>query len=227
MGRQQLPGRRREGHEHRRRARRQHVVHRRRQLRLHRTDIARRRPDLVHRTAAVWPVAITAGADGNLWFTTSLINASVWRITTAGVITTFAGPDIDHPTAITAGPDGNVWFTNNGFGTFSIGRIAADGTVSTIGDSTINRPSGITAGSGRRHVVHQSRYNSASGGSPPSRFRGAPDPRHRAQPATGRRPSTWEAPPSDGGPTIIGLHRDCVAGRRDLHRGPPGRCPAA
>jgi virginiamycin B lyase len=68
------------------------------------------------------PVGITAGPDGNLWFTEFATNR-VGRITTAGVITEFAagitGPA--QPRGITTGPDGNLWFAEES--TDRIGRL--------------------------------------------------------------------------------------------------------
>ena len=62
------------------------------------------------------PVGITAGPDGNLWFTEGDVN-TIGRISPAGIITEFSLPS--HPTAkrdlvgITAGPDGNLWFAES------------------------------------------------------------------------------------------------------------------
>jgi streptogramin lyase len=64
------------------------------------------------------PVGITAGPDGNLWFTLFFGN-SIGRITTGGSSTLFPLPRTCqnrfgcHPEGITAGPDGNFWFTEN------------------------------------------------------------------------------------------------------------------
>jgi virginiamycin B lyase len=56
------------------------------------------------------PYGITAGPDGNLWFTLRLGN-TIGRITPAGVSTEFAIPTANSRSeGITAGPDGNVWF---------------------------------------------------------------------------------------------------------------------
>ena len=66
------------------------------------------------------PLDITAGADGNLWFTEALVN-QIGRITTHGAITEFPLPAGGAPVGIAAGPDGNVWFTDRGVN--SIGRI--------------------------------------------------------------------------------------------------------
>jgi len=88
------------------------------------------------------PEGITAGPDGNLWFTNSS-NNTIGRITPAGHVHVFAGHGIDGPAGITAGPDGALWFTNNGG---SIGRITTSGAVTTYTGTGINGPEGITAG---------------------------------------------------------------------------------
>ena len=63
--------------------------------------------------------AITAGPDGNLWFTEHQANglSRIGKITTAGKITQFPIPDTpkgsktpDVATSITRGPDQNLWF---------------------------------------------------------------------------------------------------------------------
>ncbi len=63
---------------------------------------------------------ITAGPDGNLWFTEEgtiqngkfIGGNQIGRITPSGIITEFALPTANSgPTGITAGPDGNLWFT--------------------------------------------------------------------------------------------------------------------
>src|SRR5262249_44518335 len=57
-------------------------------------------------SAQVW-YGLTAGPDGNVWFTAK---GAVGRITPAGVITEFAMPG-QTGFRITSGPDGNLWFT--------------------------------------------------------------------------------------------------------------------
>jgi streptogramin lyase len=62
-------------------------------------------------TTSASPSSISAGSDGNLWFTEPDAN-QIGRITTAGAITLFTVPTSgSQPTGITAGSNGNIWFT--------------------------------------------------------------------------------------------------------------------
>src|SRR5581483_5736987 len=54
------------------------------------------------------PNGITAGPDGNIWFT---YTQGIGRITLPGVATSF--PVTGGAAEITAGPDGNLWFTSS------------------------------------------------------------------------------------------------------------------
>jgi virginiamycin B lyase len=73
------------------------------------------------------PAGITAGPDGNLWFTDSGTD-QIGRLTPAGVVTQFAIPTAgSFPEGITAGPDGNLWFTEEGAN--QIGRITPAGVI--------------------------------------------------------------------------------------------------
>jgi streptogramin lyase len=88
--------------------------------------------------------AITAGPDGNLWFTESGAS-QIGMINPANDhINEFAIPtDNAAPRGITAGPDGNVWFTE--FGASRIGMI--NPTTHVINEfATASGPWGITAG---------------------------------------------------------------------------------
>jgi streptogramin lyase len=77
------------------------------------------------------PGGITAGPDGNLWFTEPL-GGKIGRITPDGTLTEIPLPTGSaDPDGITAGPDGNLWFTEafqiaNGN---KIGRITPDGSI--------------------------------------------------------------------------------------------------
>src|SRR6266542_683651 len=89
------------------------------------------------------PLGITAGPDGNLWFTENYGNR-IGRITPLGVVTEFSGglESFD----ITAGPDGNLWFTESGGD--RIGKITPLGVVTEFGAGITPGagPYGITAG---------------------------------------------------------------------------------
>jgi len=96
------------------------------------------------------PLAITAGPDGNLWFTEILQNggSSIGRITTSGKITEFPLPSANTlPSSITAGSDGNLWFTEIGSnnGPSKIGVITPQGKIRefTLSHSILG---GITRG---------------------------------------------------------------------------------
>ena len=96
-------------------------------------------------TASSTPNGITAGADGNLWFTEYTSN-KIGRITPAGVITEFTVPTANSaPRQIAAGPDGNLWFTE--FSANQIGRITPSGSITEFPIPTSNSgPRGIVAG---------------------------------------------------------------------------------
>jgi virginiamycin B lyase len=69
------------------------------------------------------PIGITAGPDGNVWFTEIMQGVGkIGRITPSGTITEFQTPTANSRLeGITAGPDGNLWFTEGSAG--KIGRI--------------------------------------------------------------------------------------------------------
>jgi streptogramin lyase len=81
------------------------------------------------------PLGITAGPDGNLWFTDAA-TGHIGRITPSGAIHEFSLLDLKAnsttakpvPAAITLGPDGNLWFTL--IGESRIGRISPTGGTS-------------------------------------------------------------------------------------------------
>ena len=87
---------------------------------------------------------ITAGPDGNLWFTEPYAN-TIGRITTSGVLTEFPVPTAGTPSRIAAGPDGNLWFTDPAGQ--KIGRITTAGEITEFSVGTNNDPSDIVAGS--------------------------------------------------------------------------------
>jgi uncharacterized protein (TIGR03437 family) len=105
---------------------------------------------------------ITAGPDGNLWFTedpqkqrslNTPAYAMIGRITTTGTITAYALPTPINSASqgITAGPDGALWFTE--MQSNRIGRITTEGVITEydipnlVSDPLgISDPSGIIAG---------------------------------------------------------------------------------
>jgi streptogramin lyase len=93
------------------------------------------------------PEAITAGPDGNLWFTENE-SGKIGRITPTGAISEFPIPTAEsRPTGITAGPDGNLWFTESNIGASKIGRITPTGAISEFPIPAAHSiPVGITAG---------------------------------------------------------------------------------
>ena len=86
------------------------------------------------------PAGITAGPDGNLWFTNNG-NNTIGRITTTGTVTIYHRTSIDLPSEITEGPDGAVWFTNRGDG---IGRITTAVTPEISGVTPASGAAGTT-----------------------------------------------------------------------------------
>src|SRR5579859_1106284 len=105
------------------------------------------------------PSGITAGPDGDLWFTevatidvksyTSL--GKIARITTAGALTEFPLPTPnDEPRYITAGSDGNLWFSiqssQGDIGVGKIGRITPQGTITVFTPGNLYTAGAITSG---------------------------------------------------------------------------------
>ena len=72
------------------------------------------------------PIGITAGPDGNLWFTEE-VATKIGRITPQGVIAEFPLPTQSDPHEIVAGPDGALWFTEGKAN--KIGRITTSGAI--------------------------------------------------------------------------------------------------
>src|SRR5258706_10910314 len=75
------------------------------------------------------PEHITAGPDGNLWFTEFWTNR-IGRMTPSGALTEFPIPTPDSaPRGIVSGPDHAVWFVESGFKRTAIARITTSGVV--------------------------------------------------------------------------------------------------
>lgn len=96
-------------------------------------------------TSSAAPKGITAGIDGNIWFTESAGN-KVGRISTSGQIAEFALPTpAAAPNAITPGADGNLWFTETSAD--RIGKVTPSGSVTEYAVPTAgSQPIDITAG---------------------------------------------------------------------------------
>lgn len=87
---------------------------------------------------------ITAGPDGNLWFTDDRINyadSAIGRITPAGRVTEYPIPGAFYPGQnarswkpmyISTGPDGNLWFNE----AFPVDTLTSSGNVGAIGRIT-------------------------------------------------------------------------------------------
>ena len=92
-------------------------------------------------TSGSQPSRITAGPDGNLWFTESGFT-QVGRITTSGTVTEFSTPS--YAGDITAGPDGNLWFVEPFVN--RIGQITPSGAVLEFPVPTEGNPTSIASG---------------------------------------------------------------------------------
>jgi virginiamycin B lyase len=101
-------------------------------------------------TAPSSPVGVTAGPDGNLWFTDSGGTGKIGKVTTTGTFREYVVPTVPSapystPYSITAGPDGNLWFTE--YDTNKIGKITPAGTFTEYMIPTLGSlPVGIIAG---------------------------------------------------------------------------------
>jgi virginiamycin B lyase len=103
-------------------------------------------------TASSFPVGITGGPDGAVWFTENGGN-QIGRITVAGMVTEYALPTVNsEPNAIAAGSDGALWFTEHGCAGCSpavpgkIGRITTAGVVTEFAIPSGFPPVAITGG---------------------------------------------------------------------------------
>src|SRR6202165_3901728 len=94
-------------------------------------------------TATSGPLGITAGPDGNLWFTEDRAN-KVARVTMSGAFTEYSLPTAQSvPGSIAAGSDGNLWFTEG-----AVGKVAKVTTSGVVTEYAIPNscPTGIAAG---------------------------------------------------------------------------------
>jgi virginiamycin B lyase len=91
-----------------------------------------------------FPIGITPGPDGNIWFT-DLIGNKIWRLELPSrSVASFPVPtENSFPNDITVGADGNLWFTEGSAG--KIGRITTSGVITEFG-SGLSLPFSITNG---------------------------------------------------------------------------------
>jgi streptogramin lyase len=90
------------------------------------------------------PSDITAGPDGNLWFTTGCgAPCYIGKMTTTGTLT--RNPLLaHHPTSgITVGPDGNIWYSMSGS---ALGRMSTSGRYSEGPLPAESQAGNVTAG---------------------------------------------------------------------------------
>lgn len=95
---------------------------------------------------------ITAGPDGNLWFTEAVNggqSGKIGRITPSGQISEFPLSSSYQAVSITAGPDSALWFTetaSNKGQSGKIGRITPAGQIREFPLPSNNQPGDITVG---------------------------------------------------------------------------------
>lgn len=86
------------------------------------------------------PLYITAGPDGNLWFT-EYQTGRIGKITPTGQITEFSDSNTALQPQITVGPDGNIWYPTAN----QVARITTAGNITHFGP--FNVPTGTGIGS--------------------------------------------------------------------------------
>ena len=109
-------------------------------LQLDRAHHHRRSRHQLHRHRHQRPEGITTGPDGALWFT-NCCNGSIGRITTAGVVTNYTGPGIDHRPG--SRPDPTAPLVHESATTRS--GASPPGGVTNYTGTGIDEPTGITA----------------------------------------------------------------------------------
>ena len=133
-------------------------------------------------TAGADPRGITAGPDGNLWFTEFCVG-KIGRITTAGVVTEF--PAAGFPQFITVGSDGNLWFPETDVD--KIGRMTTAGGFTDFPIATTSGARRDRDRAGRQRLVRRSERRKDR----PDHARGhrdrIPDPDRRRHPVADRR----------------------------------------
>src|SRR6266542_2147613 len=99
---------------------------------------------VVQNSADAAPAGITAGPDGNLWYTDQ--KGKIVRVTPSGVITEYPLPvETSAPLGIIAGSDGFLWFTETSAP--NVGRISMGGMITEFALPSTDRTSyGIALG---------------------------------------------------------------------------------
>jgi virginiamycin B lyase len=113
------------------------------------------------------PEHITAGPDGNLWFTEFWTNR-IGRMTPSGTLTEFPIPTPDSaPRGIVSGPDHALWFVESGFNRTAIARITTSGVVTEfpIGGNSLDQlqPTEIVAAPDGNLWFNQTRPSAPQG----------------------------------------------------------------
>ena len=175
------PDRREQSLRHRRRPRRRALVHRkRRRTRSDASPPPASSPSSPSPPPGPAPHFITAGPDGNLWFTEQGKN-KIGRLTPAGVFTEFPDPDRDaFPEGIAAGADGNLWFVENSG--HKVGRITTDGTITEFPLPVATRAFRICRRARRQPLVHRVRQQQDRPHHDRRRHHRVPDPDRRLGP---------------------------------------------
>jgi streptogramin lyase len=96
---------------------------------VHEYTIPLEKPEIEKKEEDTQPEDISAGLDGNLWFTETRVR-KIGKISPAGQVTQYTLPaEGGAPTGIAPGQDGNVWFTEN---SALVGRITPTGEVTRL-----------------------------------------------------------------------------------------------
>jgi streptogramin lyase len=115
-------------------------------------------------TTSSSPSSISAGPDGNLWFTEPDAN-QIGRITPAGQITLFDVPTAgSQPTGIAAGPNGNIWFTEAS--SRHIGEYFLTGTPPATAAATATTLAADASAPSVGQTVHLTATVSSAAGTP-------------------------------------------------------------
>src|SRR5438132_3717240 len=99
--------------------------------------------DQFHRPGRMYPERITAGPDGNVWFS-DFAKDYIGRVTPDGTIKVFRlGSQIQTPDTLAIGPEGNIWFTDPNGG--KVAFITTKGVLTVLPNVFVS-PTGIAAG---------------------------------------------------------------------------------